>query len=117
MKLYYKYDKYDCKIKSELDKFLKKDQWSNFEPIKITMTMPLSKYTNMLSDINECDKEFHFKLLMNDKDKHNCGSFGETGLWSIDSRLNGPVLWRSCPGVFRISLPLCLPPDPWLIER
>lgn len=84
MKLYYKYDKYDCTIKTEL----KKNEWANFEPIKVKVTMPLSDYMRITDDITNCDDEFHFKLLVNKKDKHDCVSIEEDGLWSIDSRVN-----------------------------
>lgn len=84
MKLYYKYDKYDCTIKTEL----KKNEWANFEPIKVKVTMPLSDYMRITDDITHCDDEFHFKLLVNKKDKHDCVSIEEDGLWSIDSRVN-----------------------------
>ena len=84
MKLYYKYDKYDCTIKTEL----KKNEWANFEPVKVKVTMPLSDYMRITDDITNCDDEFHFKLLVNKKDNHNCVSIEEDGLWSIDSRVN-----------------------------
>ena len=109
MKLYYKYDKYDCTIKSELDKFIKKDQWTNFNPVKVKVNMPLSNYIRMRDDITECDDEFHFKLLVNKRDKHNCSSIEEDGLWSIDSRVDRSTITSRFKGglvtvIFKLSI-------------
>ena len=86
MKLYYKYEKYDCTVKTEM----KKNMWYNHEPVKLKVTMPLTDYFKILTDINDCHKQFHFRLLINDKDEHDCESFIGEGLWSIDS-----VVYRS----------------------
>lgn len=84
MKLYYKYDKYNCTIKSEL----KKNEWANFEPVKLKFTLSLSNYFKILDDINQCGDEFHFKLLVDKKDKLDCSSIEEEGLWLIDSKVD-----------------------------
>lgn len=81
MKLYYKYSKYNCSLKSEPKNIL----WNN--AIKLTISMPLSDYLKMSSDINDCGKEFHFRLLIDKHDKHDVDFITSDGLWVFDSKL------------------------------
>lgn len=105
MKLYYKYDKYDCTIKTEL----KKNEWANFEPVKVKSIMPLSDYLKLSDDIKDSDGEFHFKLLVNKKDKHDCVSIGDDGLWSIDSKVDrSTITSRFKDGVVNVIFKLSI---------
>jgi len=105
MKLYYKYDKYDCTIKTEM----KKNMWYNHEPVKLKLTIPLVDYLRITDDITHCDDEFHFKILVNKKDNHDCESIGDDGLWSIDSKVDrSTITSRFKDGVVNVIFKLSI---------
>lgn len=92
MKLIYKDDKYPCLLKSEM----RKDMWYSMEPVKITLTIPLTEYFNIRTDIRESDENFHFRLLVDKTDK--VSNFREEfveGLWVVDSKFERSTISSS----------------------
>lgn len=82
MKLIYKDVKYPCVLKSEMEL----NMWYSMEPVKLTVTIPMTDYFNIRTDIKDCNDQFHFKLLVDKRDKvNNFSNEFVVGLWSIDS--------------------------------
>ena len=92
MKLIYKDSKYPCVLKSEM----KKDMWYSMEPVKVTVTIPLTDYFRMKLDIKDCDDNFHFKLLVDKRDNvKNFSNEFVPGLWMVDSQLERSTITSS----------------------
>jgi len=92
MKLIYKDNRYPCILKSEMEK----NMWYSMEPVKLTVTIPLTEYFNMRTDIKECGDEFHFRLLVDKNDKVN--NFSDdfiSGLWIVDSQFERSTITSS----------------------
>ena len=104
MKLIYKDSKYPCVLKSEMEK----NMWYSMEPVKLTVTIPLTDYFNMRTDITECDNEFHFRLLVDKNDKvENFSDEFSLGLWSIDSQFErSTITSRFSKGVVNVIFKL-----------
>ncbi len=92
MKLVYKNDKYPCVLKSEMEP----NMWYNMEPIKLTVTIPMTDYFNIRTDIKDCNDQFHFKLLVDKRDRvNNFSNEFVAGLWSIDSNFERSTITSS----------------------
>lgn len=104
MKLIYKDNRYPCVLKSEM----KKNMWYSMEPVKLTVTIPLTEYFDMRTDITECDNEFHFRLLVDKNDKvENFSNEFKLGLWSIDSQFErSTIISRFSKGVVNVIFKL-----------
>ena len=104
MKLIYKDDKYPCVLKSEM----RKNMWYSMEPVKITATMPLTEYFKMRTDIRESEDNFHFRLLVDKRDKvKNFSEDFKDGLWMVDSQFERATITSSFgKGIVKVLLKL-----------
>jgi sRNA-binding regulator protein Hfq len=104
MKFIYKDEKYPCVLKSEM----KDDMWYSMEPVKITVTIPLTNYFKMRTDIKDSDNNLHFRLLVdkNDSVKNFSEEFNQ-GLWMVDSQFERSTITSSfSKGVVKVIFKL-----------
>ena len=104
MKLIYKDDKYPCVLKSEM----RKDMWYSMEPVKLTVTIPLTEYFEMRKDITDSQNNFHFRLLVDKNDKlKNFNDKFESGLWDVDTQFERSTISSSFgKGVVKVTFKL-----------